>query len=251
MFLPPCIATILIRGDHDMARLKPTRIVLVLIACAALPPLLGVDASGYAAQTVQWATPHVQGLILAAQRFPETAPLLLARGLEHSPIAVIGVAVALIVPLIALVAFANHPSRAWRRRRRDAVRKPGQQEFADAAHGRAWIELAGDRNASLELSREVVHIGRGRDNDLRLADPAIGTFHAIIRRTPEAEYVILDVSGFSGSGIAVNGQRFASASLRDGDSITVGNAQMTFHRAGYQVGTLFDPASRTVPLRQP
>jgi hypothetical protein len=164
---------------------------------------------------------------------PAIGPDLIAQGMARSPIAVIGVAVALSVPIVALLTFFSHRIRAWRRRRAIAASGP-TAEVSPNPHGwRAWLEMKdGRKRASLELSREVVHIGRSRENDLRLSDPAIGAFHAIIRRTPEFEYVIFDVSGHDGTGLAVNGRRFASAPLRDGDKIKLGNSRMTFRRPG-------------------
>lgn len=211
------------------------RIGLVLIALSAFPPLLGVDVSGPAAILTAWSAPVVQQLAtaLGQLQLPEFGLDFLMQGMARSPIAAIGVAMALIVPLIALVAFLFHSVRAWRRRRAVAAARP-TVEVAPNPHGRrAWIELKqGRKSSNLELSREVLHIGRSDDNDLRLTDPAIGAFHAIIRRTPEAEYFIMDVSGVEGTGIAVNGRRFASAPLHDGDKIKLGNSRMTFRRPG-------------------
>ena len=67
--------------------------------------------------------------------------------------------------------------------------------------------------------------------------------HALIQRTPEAEFIIMDVSSATGGGLMVNGERHASWRLRNGDRIELGKAALTFHR--------MMPANRAAPAAHP
>jgi pSer/pThr/pTyr-binding forkhead associated (FHA) protein len=56
-------------------------------------------------------------------------------------------------------------------------------------------------------------------------------YHAVIERTPEAAFVIIDVSGEGGNGVRINGERQARARLFDGDVIELGRTRLTFESA--------------------
>ena len=90
----------------------------------------------------------------------------------------------------------------------------------------------------MRLAGELIRIGRDEENDLRLADPNVHRHHALIQRTPDAEFVVFDVSGGRGNGVFVNGRRHARARLRDGDLITLGNSRVRFR---------CEPISLTIP----
>jgi len=55
--------------------------------------------------------------------------------------------------------------------------------------------------------------------------------HAVIERTPEAAFVIADLSGKDGSGLRVNGERKERARLADGDLIELGRSRLRFENA--------------------
>jgi hypothetical protein len=143
------------------------------------------------------------------------------RGLERAPVLMLGLgALALVVPLAALAGFS-----ALRRRRVSAVR--AEVELAPwPVEG--WLRLEGPRGAILPIRDGMLRIGRDDDNELRVPHRSIGPYHAVVQRTPEAEYIITDVSGIPGSGIAVNGARLHQASLRHGDIVQVGAVRMRF-----------------------
>jgi pSer/pThr/pTyr-binding forkhead associated (FHA) protein len=77
----------------------------------------------------------------------------------------------------------------------------------------------------------VIRIGRHEDNDIRLTDSSVHRHHAVIERTPEEAFVIIDISGKDGNGVRINGARTAQAQLADGDVIELGRAKMKFETA--------------------
>jgi uncharacterized RDD family membrane protein YckC len=76
-----------------------------------------------------------------------------------------------------------------------------------------------------ELVDNEVNIGRELDNALRLADPSISRHHAVLRKTATG-YEVHDLG--SSNGVLVNGVKVETASLKDGDRITLGQMQLTF-----------------------
>ncbi len=98
-------------------------------------------------------------------------------------------------------------------------------------------ESAGVRE--FEMVDNEVHIGRELDNTLRLADPSISRHHAVIRRTSDG-WEVQDLQ--SSNGVLVNGNRVPSATLKDGDRVTLGQIQMTFSEPAASLGTVMMPA---------
>lgn len=98
-------------------------------------------------------------------------------------------------------------------------------------------ESAGVRE--FELVDNEVHIGRELDNTLRLADPSISRHHAVLRRTADG-WEVQDLQ--SSNGVLVNGARVSSATLRDGDRVTLGQIQLTFSEPAASLGTVMMPA---------
>jgi hypothetical protein len=95
----------------------------------------------------------------------------------------------------------------------------------------AWLTVEGTGAGTLPLDTRRMRIGRHRDNDVPLADAAVDRYHAVIERTPEAAFVIVDVSGKDGSGVRINGERQARAQLFDGDVIELGRTRLKFECA--------------------
>lgn len=85
-------------------------------------------------------------------------------------------------------------------------------------------ESAGVRE--FEIVDSEVHVGRELDNTLRLPDPSISRHHCVLRKTAGG-YEIQDLQ--SSNGVVVNGNRVQAAPLRDGDRISLGQVQLTFH----------------------
>ena len=92
----------------------------------------------------------------------------------------------------------------------------------------AWLTVDGPGPRTLALDGRRIRIGRDVDNDVRLPDATVQRYHAVIERTPEAAFVIVDVSGEKGNGILINGARQSRARLCDGDVIKLGRTCLKF-----------------------
>ena len=86
------------------------------------------------------------------------------------------------------------------------------------------IEDAGEI-VLLQLSADVMHIGRSPAADIVLDDSSVSRRHALIARRGE-ETVILDDRSLNG--IRVNGERVNEATLRNGDTILLGQVTLRF-----------------------
>jgi Protein of unknown function (DUF3662)/FHA domain len=78
-----------------------------------------------------------------------------------------------------------------------------------------------------EVKERRIVIGRSRDCDIQLADANVSRRHAELRQEG-ASYWIVDLG--STNGMEVNGKRVKRAKLRDGDTITLGETEITFER---------------------
>src|SRR5690606_16400828 len=118
-----------------------------------------------------------------------------------------------IIPVIALLALLAHALQLqWKvRRGPQAAQSDEATVNADEAGGdpvrRAQLLIDGRAAAALPTGPTLVRIGRHEDNDIRLAHASVHRHHALIHRTSEDEYVIVDLSGREGNGVLVNGQR--------------------------------------------
>lgn len=91
---------------------------------------------------------------------------------------------------------------------------------------RLVVRVAGQVVQELELEGEVA-IGSGQDNELSLADPRVAHRHAHLH-LEGGSFVLSGVD--EGSPVWVNGQLLVGRwQLRDGDQITIGDAELTFY----------------------
>ena len=153
-------------------------------------------------------------------------------GWSRTPAIAIGIASALSVPFLARLTPTIHallvPDRSAAQvaaRRAHMLSQPSRSFLT-----KAWLEGDGTGNRRVELAREIVRIGHGPDADVRLPGKDSDTVLALIRRTPEAEFVVMDMSGGAGLGLTVNGQRLITATLCDSDQITFGASSIVFRR---------------------
>ena len=78
-----------------------------------------------------------------------------------------------------------------------------------------------------EINRRRMVIGRSKECDVQLNDPNVSRRHAELKQEGTA-YWIVDLE--STNGIEVNGRRLKRAKLEDGDTVTLGSTEITFHR---------------------
>ncbi len=94
------------------------------------------------------------------------------------------------------------------------------------------------------LVGETVRIGRGPDNDIRLADPSVSRHHAVVERGPRG-WSIRDLD--STNGTLHNGSRVHQAPLESGDRLTIGAFEVDAEDATEGGTRLGPPAGRADP----
>ncbi len=216
-------------GRHVNRRVLAASAVTIcaLLSTVALAAAGSTEVGlGYeiAVNVYTWAKQHLQGIVAAAY--------------ERAPALVMVLAAMFIIPLLALVALLVHALRLH-----VSLRLPGRgakPEPLDASDPapivvesprRAALHIAGRTPAPLPSGPTMVRIGRHEDNDIRLPHASVHRHHALIHRTSEDEYVIVDLSGRGGNGVLVNGQRTPETRLAPGDEILLGDVTLRFENA--------------------
>lgn len=91
----------------------------------------------------------------------------------------------------------------------------------------AWLEVVrGATGSPIVTVYDGLVIGRGRGADVQLTDTTVSRRHAVIR-VGQGQCYIQDPG--SSNGTYVNGRRIKAQALRDGDRITIGDAELIFH----------------------
>jgi len=156
---------------------------------------------------------------LAQSAFERAAAWSVA-GYEHAPVLMIGLALVAAVPVLALVGWLMMLGAGR-----------GEAALRDAAEagrpGDGHIRLEGEAQP-FPISGELIRIGRQEDNELCISDATVQSYHAMIRRSPECDFVITDISDRRGRGVRVNGRRIAEARLAHGDRIELGDVRLSF-----------------------
>jgi hypothetical protein len=150
-----------------------------------------------------------------------------AEAYERSPVMVMGLGLAATLPWLAtFVAIMRAVRRRAARRNVDA--HPVLDPAPLAA--KAWIDIGeGAGRVPLAFTGEILRIGRHSDNDIALEHNAVHRHHALIQRTPDDEFVLMDLTAGTGNETLLNGRPAARAALKDGDRIVLGDTMLTFH----------------------
>ncbi len=198
-------------------------------------PPVGVDAGlELAVAAIAWINTHLQAILAAAY--------------DRAPVLVVVMAALLIIPLSALTGLLAHSLRLRFMQGRPSPRAadalasfrahPLAAATPEAAlwpHA-AWLEFdggteQGQQRLLLPRAQGLVRIGRHDDNDIRLPYSTVHRHHALIHRTPTAQFVIMDLSGHDGNGVVINGEKTTEAQLAPGDLIVLGDARLRFDSA--------------------
>jgi len=151
----------------------------------------------------------------------------IAEAYGRSPVLVMGLALAGALPLLAgffAVGRAINRRAAGKPHEMPALTEPGR--IAD----KAWIDIGeGADTRPVVFTGELLRIGRHSDNDIALDHAAVHRHHALIQRTPDEEFVLVDLTGGTGNQPMIDGRPVARAILRDGDRIVLGDTILTFH----------------------
>jgi hypothetical protein len=172
-----------------------------------------------------------------------------AASYAQAPALVLGLVVLMAVPLLALIglwvmrreAETTVISEAQTQVRRVVRAAPAEpREGVRTGHiplrpQEAWLEIVNRGEVApaapdfkYSLARTLLRIGREQDNDICLEDVTVHRYHAAIRRTEDAEFIVTDLSSAGGNGVVVNGRSVAEARLANGDLIELGNARLRF-----------------------
>jgi hypothetical protein len=162
-----------------------------------------------------------------------------AESYRRSPVLVMGLALAGAVPLLAgLFAIGRAMRRRAELRERGAPAAPEPTRVGD----KAWLSIGeGADAAPIAFTGEILRIGRHSDNDIALEHESVHRHHALIQRTPDDEFLLMDLTAGTGNQPLVNGRPVSRAMLSDGDRIALGDTLLTFH-LGVEV-----PAASALP----
>jgi hypothetical protein len=204
-----------------------SRILVPLLGLAAVVVIafrIGIRPEQVSSAAL-WSLREAFAAVGASARFLHA---VLLEGSTRAPAVVTGLAAILMVPLLgtAVMGLRRTKRRAARQLKRTG---PAKRSHELPRLARVWIDVDGPRRTRMRLSGEMLRIGRDEDNDLQLEEAGVQRYHAVIQRTPDAEFVLLDVSGSKGRGTIVNGRRQSRARLNDGDQIQFGRTRVTFH----------------------
>jgi pSer/pThr/pTyr-binding forkhead associated (FHA) protein len=99
-----------------------------------------------------------------------------------------------------------------------------QARAAGLVREEVTIYVGGQPN---RVARKVTTLGRSRDCDIVVPDPNVSRVHAEIRHEG-LEYTLVDLG--STNGVEVNGKRVMRHTLRDGDQVSLGGAEIVVER---------------------
>lgn len=148
---------------------------------------------------------------------------------SQAPALVLGVGLALALPALAVSAALI----------RMILRNTSSNSSVDTFESRTVRTVpisAWDQSASLEMTdnscypiqQSIVRIGRETDNDLCLCDPTVHRYHAVLERSPDAEYSIRYVGDPDRDGLLINGRAAQRQRLRGGEVLEIGAIKLRF-----------------------
>jgi hypothetical protein len=104
------------------------------------------------------------------------------------------------------------------------VLSPEQARAAGLVREHVTLYVGGQ---PFRISQKVTTMGRSRDCDIVVPDANVSRVHAEVRHEG-LEYVLVDLG--STNGVEVNGRRVLRHSLRDGDRVSLGGAEIAVER---------------------
>ena len=148
------------------------------------------------------------------------------RGYAEIPAVMIGLSALIVLPVLAVLGLLL---------RRGLTPLPRIRPEADVAEPapprQAWIEVEGQEASRQRIAGGMLRIGRQDDNDLCIDDSTVHRYHALVYRSADAEFVIMDLGGQDGNGIKVNDVLVAQAPLKPGDRLLLGQVPLRFGAA--------------------
>lgn len=165
----------------------------------------------------------------------------IGKSYDDAPELLLGLSLVVIVPLLVVAGqFLRRSDLATESGRTRRYRAARKVPIADPAPSTYRLPVVGDASLIVQQADSsepeqhrfngalMVRIGREEDNDVRLKDPTVHRYHAVISRSADSGFIISDLSSADGNGVIVNGARVRRQRLNDGDTITLGTAKLTF-----------------------
>jgi hypothetical protein len=92
------------------------------------------------------------------------------------------------------------------------------------------ISRGQDEGDLVELTSDIVSVGRHEDSVVVLDDVSVSRHHAVFTRTASGRWTVRDLNSLNGT--YVNGERVDEVVLRSGDEIRVGKYKVVFWGVG-------------------
>lgn len=149
---------------------------------------------------------------------------------QEAPELVLGLGAAMALPFIAGCGLGLQLMLA----RKSPVSRMGSGRPVKTIPPSSWkkagqIEVISQRGpVRFDVAHDLVRIGRAEDNDIRLAHETVHRYHAVVEKSPDMLFTIVDVSGDGGNGVKVRGVPVTQARLVDGDEFEVGKVSLRF-----------------------
>lgn len=108
---------------------------------------------------------------------------------------------------------------------RDNLKQLAQQQVPQSRSIFGYLQPI-DGGKSIEIRSTTARIGRGRDNDIDLANHTVSRRHAVLKwQSHNGRFIIADLTA-GGPGVLVNKERVYSHELSDGDIIEIGEVKL-------------------------
>jgi hypothetical protein len=149
---------------------------------------------------------------------------------HEAPELVLGVGAGLALPFLAALGLGLQAVLARRETSSTAAgRRPVRTIPPSAWKKAGQIEVADSRGpVRFDVAHDLIRIGRADDNDIRLEHKTVHRYHAVVERSPDMLFTIVDLSGGDGNGVKVRGVPVTQARLIDGDEFQVGKVSLRF-----------------------
>lgn len=145
----------------------------------------------------------------------------------ESPALVLGLAVALALPTVAVVGWLAGMAVNYRSARVEDE-PPPKTIPASPWRQRARFVFDPPDRAPFRIDRPLTRIGREADNDLCLTHPTVHRYHAVLERTPDAHFIITDLGNPRDPDVLVNGAAVSQQRLRGGEVLEFGDVRLRF-----------------------
>ena len=144
----------------------------------------------------------------------------------EAPALVLGLAFALALPVIATTGALVRHMLNHSHQPHSAILPTVRTRPISSWRQSAYLEVSDDEN--YPINQGIVRIGRESDNDLRLSHPTVHRYHAVLERTPDAEFMISYIGDPDLEGLRINGQAAHRQRLRGGEELEIGAIKLRF-----------------------